>query len=142
MCIRDRADPLRADIEWHIPEPLDVEAMGHAASLFLGEHDFTSFCRRPKGQPEQPLTRNIRSSQWISQTEHRIRFEIAANAFCHQMVRSLTGFCVAVGLGKLEAATFEAVIEAKDRAAAPPIAPPHGLTLKHVTYGETPEQDQ
>jgi tRNA pseudouridine38-40 synthase len=58
------------------------------------------------------------------------------------MVRSLTGFCVAVGLGKREAETFEAVIEAKDRAAAPPIAPPHGLTLKHVTYGETHKQDQ
>jgi len=136
------ADPLHADIEWHISEPLDVAAMSHAARLFLGEHDFTSFCRRPKGHPEQPLTRNIRSSQWVPQTQHRIQFEIAANAFCHQMVRSLTGFCVAVGLGKREAETFEAVIEAKDRAAAPPIAPPHGLTLKHVTYGETHKQDQ
>ena len=58
------------------------------------------------------------------------------------MVRSLTGFCVAVGLGKLEPEAFEAVIEAKSRAAAPPIAPPHGLTLKHVTYGEPSEQDQ
>ena len=136
------ADPLRGDIEWHIPEPLDVDAMSRAARLFLGEHDFTSFCRRPKGQLEQPLVRNILSSRWVPQTQQRIQFEIAANAFCHQMVRSLTGFCVAVGLGKLEPEAFEAVIEAKSRAAAPPIAPPHGLTLKHVTYGEPSEQDQ
>ena len=136
------ADPLHADIEWHISEPLNVDAMNGAASLFLGEHDFTSFCRRPKGQPAQALVRRIRSSQWIAQTQQRIQFQIAANAFCHQMVRSLTGFCVAVGLGKCEAETFEAVLKAQNRAAAPPIAPPHGLILQHVTYGESDGQGQ
>ena len=43
----------------HIPEPLDLDAMNQAANLFLGEHDFTSFCRRPKGQPESLLVRRI-----------------------------------------------------------------------------------
>jgi tRNA pseudouridine38-40 synthase len=130
------ADPLRAEVEWHIVEKLDIDAMNSAANRFLGEHDFTSFCRRPKDKPEQPLTRRIRESQWTCQPEQRIQFALAANAFCHQMVRSLTGFCVAVGLGKRSADEFEAVLESKDRSAAPPIAPPHGLTLMHVTYPE------
>tara|TARA_B100000902_G_scaffold368635_1_gene392136 strand:- start:697 stop:1476 length:780 start_codon:yes stop_codon:yes gene_type:complete len=137
-----QGDPLCADLEWHIPEPLNVDAMNQAAGLFLGEHDFTSFCRRPKGQPESVLIRKIRSAKWVPLTQERICFEIAANAFCHQMVRSLTGFCVAVGLGKCDANTFEAVLKAKDRAAAPPIAPPHGLVLKRVTYGAADEQDR
>ena len=132
-----QADPLLADLEWHIPEPLDLDAMNHAANLFLGEHDFTSFCRRPKGQPESLLVRRIHSAKWVAHNRERIYFEISANAFCHQMVRSLTGFCVAVGSGKCDAETFEAVLRARDRSAAPPIAPPHGLVLKHVTYGKT-----
>ena len=130
------ADPLRADVEWHIVEKLDVDAMNSASNRFLGEHDFTSFCRRPKDRPEQPLIRRISESQWTRQPKQRIQFVVAANAFCHQMVRSLTGFCVAVGLGKRSADEFEAVLDAKDRSAAPPIAPPHGLTLMHVTYPE------
>ena len=137
-----QADPLRADLEWHIPEPLNLDAMNQAGSLFLGEHDFTSFCRRPKGQPESSMIRRIRSAKWVPDTHERIHFEISANAFCHQMVRSLTGFCVAVGSGKCDAQTFEAVLKAKDRAAAPPIAPPHGLVLKHVTYGKVDQHDR
>tara|TARA_Y100000766_G_scaffold285172_1_gene306823 strand:- start:3313 stop:3807 length:495 start_codon:yes stop_codon:yes gene_type:complete len=137
-----QADPLRADLEWHIPEPLNLDAMNQAGSLFLGEHDFTSFCRRPKGQPESSMIRRIRSAKWVPDTHERIHFEISANAFCHQMVRSLTGFCVAVGSGKCDAQTFEAVLKAKDRAAAPPIAPPHGLVLKQVTYEKVDQQDR
>lgn len=137
-----QADPLRSDLEWHIAEPLDLDEMNHAASLFLGEHDFTSFCRRPKGQPESPLVRRIISAKWVSDTQRRIYFEISANAFCHQMVRSLTGFCVSVGLGKCNAQIFESVLEAKDRAAAPPIAPPQGLVLKHVAYRKTAQSDR
>tara|TARA_B100001123_G_scaffold179863_1_gene206084 strand:+ start:2648 stop:3418 length:771 start_codon:yes stop_codon:yes gene_type:complete len=128
------ADPLHADIEWHITPRLDLDAMNDAASRFIGEHDFTSFCRRPKDKADQPLTRRIHTSEWIRPAEQRVRFVVEANAFCHQMVRSLTGFCVATGLGNRSADEFEAVVQAKDRSAAPPIAPPHGLTLMHVSY--------
>ena len=128
------ADPLHADVEWHIGQRLDIDAMNDAASRFIGEHDFTSFCRRPKDKPDQPLLRRIHTSEWIRLAEQRVRFVIEGNAFCHQMVRSLTGFCVATGVGKRSADEFEAVVQAKDRSAAPSIAPPHGLTLMHVSY--------
>ena len=128
------ADPLHADVEWHIGSPLDVDAMNDAASRFIGEHDFTSFCRRPKDRPDEPLIRRVVTSEWIWIAEQRLRFVIEGNAFCHQMVRSLTGFCVAAGFGKRSADEFEAVVRAKDRSAAPPIAPPHGLTLMQVSY--------
>ena len=128
------ADPLLSDIEWHIKEPLAVDEMNSAAQRFLGEHDFTSFCRRPKGQLEASLVRTIHRAEWHAQSQERIRFEIVANAFCHQMVRSLVGFCVAVGTKKRSAQDVETVLNAKDRSAAAPIAPPHGLTLVQVTY--------
>jgi tRNA pseudouridine38-40 synthase len=50
------------------------------------------------------------------------------------MVRSVVGFCVAVGTSKRSARDVETVFTAKDRSSAAPIAPPHGLTLVHVTY--------
>ena len=128
------ADPLLSDIEWHIKEPLDVEEMNRTAQRFLGEHDFTSFCRRPKGQTGASLVRTIHHAQWHPRPQQRIEFEIAANAFCHQMVRSIVGFCVSVGAHKRPAHDVEAVLNARDRSSAAPIAPPHGLTLIHVTY--------
>ncbi|WP_428115384.1 tRNA pseudouridine(38-40) synthase TruA [Candidatus Poriferisodalis sp.] len=127
------ADPRFADLEWHIAAPLDVEAMNAAAAHFVGEHDFSSFCRRPKGRPDASLVRTVSAAQWHGDGELR-RFEIEANAFCHQMVRALVGQCVAVGRGDRFAHDVPGVLAAASRDAAAPIAPPHGLTLVAVRY--------
>jgi tRNA pseudouridine38-40 synthase len=64
-----------------------------------------------------------------------LRFEIRANAFCHQMVRSIVGTLVAVGAGAFRAGDVRSIMLARDRAAAGPVAPPHGLSLWEVGYG-------
>ncbi len=137
--IRNEAlpDPRRADLEWHIVAPLDVDAMNAAAAHFVGEHDFSSFCRRPKGRPEASLVRTVTAARWHADGELR-RFEIEANAFCHQMVRALVGQCVAVGKGDRQAHDVLNVLAAASRDAAAPIAPPHGLTLVAVRYQQGP----
>jgi tRNA pseudouridine38-40 synthase len=65
-----------------------------------------------------------------------LEFEITANAFCHQMVRAITGMCVAVGRPShpLRAGDVKGLLLAKNRDVAPPIAPPEGLTLWSVDY--------
>jgi tRNA pseudouridine38-40 synthase len=63
-----------------------------------------------------------------------LRFEIRANAFCHQMVRAITGTLVDIGLGRLRADLMPSVLAACDRTAAGQVAPPHGLTLWDVGY--------
>jgi tRNA pseudouridine38-40 synthase len=65
-----------------------------------------------------------------------LRFEVEATAFCHQMVRSTVGLLVEVGRGRRRAADVLAVLRAADRAAAGPVAPPHGLCLWAVSYPE------
>ena len=123
-------DPLRRHTTWHVAEDLDLDAMNEAAARFLGEHDFTSFCRSVEGRSS---VRRVVESRWVVEGDLAV-YHVAASSFCHQMVRSLTGFCVDVGRGRIGADTVEAVLTAADRNAAPQIAPPHGLVLWQVFY--------
>jgi tRNA pseudouridine38-40 synthase len=124
------ADPLRRHTVWHIAEDLDFEAMNAAAQEFLGLHDFGSFCRR---HVRRSLERNVMSAAW-SHRDDLLIFEIVASSYCHQMVRSVVGTMVEVGLGKRRVGEVAGIIAARDRHAAPTIAPPHGLCLWDVTY--------
>ena len=134
-CVRNAAhpDPRSADLEWHVAAPLDVSQMNAAAGHFVGEHDFTSFCRQPKDRPDASLMRTVSAACW-SGDGTELLFEIEANAFCHQMVRAIVGQCVAVGRGDRAAGDVPAVLAARSRDAAAAIAPPHGLTLVSVRY--------
>lgn len=131
-------DPFLASTAWWVPEPLDVAAMTEAAQPLVGEHDFSSFCRRPKGAPgavEVSLVRRVTGVRWtVLDPGDVLRFEIEGSAFCHQMVRSIVGFLVAVGRGRRRPDETTAVLAAHDRAAAEQPAPPHGLTLWQVDY--------
>lgn len=123
-------DPLVRRSVWHVMDPLDVEAMNRAAEGFVGVHDFASFCRQADGRSSE---REVISALWVDRSP-LLTFEVAASAFCHQMVRSLVGFCVDAGRGKVDPGSVAAVIAARDRHAARPIAPPHGLILWEVVY--------
>ncbi len=63
-----------------------------------------------------------------------LRFEIAATSFCHQMVRSIVGTLVDVGLGRRSVESTDATLAALDRNAAGQVAPPTGLVLYSVDY--------
>jgi tRNA pseudouridine38-40 synthase len=136
------AHPLLAPIAWHVPQPLDLAVLQLAADPLIGEHDFASFCRRPKLPPDAPpasLVRRVLAARWSQVVDDTfgvplLRFEIRANAFCHQMVRAITGTLVDVGLGRISAGDVAAVLAARDRSAAGQVAPPQGLTLWEVGY--------
>lgn len=127
-------DPFLAATVWHVPTPLDLPAMRLACDPLIGEHDFSSFCRRPKRRPDLSLRRRIIDATWLDLGDDLLRFDIEANAFCHQMVRSIVGLHVDVGLGELRAGDVNAVMHARDRQAAGDLAQPQGLTLWHVRY--------
>ena len=64
-----------------------------------------------------------------------LAFEIEANAFCHQMVRSLVGTLVDVGRGRKRPSDMLWILRSADRQLAAQPAPPRGLTLMEVGYG-------
>lgn len=84
------------------------------------------------------MTRRVMLARWSEvPNDHGaglLRFEIRANAFCHQMVRSIVGTMVDAGSGRLHAGEVRGILLAKDRRAAGQVAPPHGLCLWEVGY--------
>jgi tRNA pseudouridine38-40 synthase len=133
-------NPLLVRTTWHVADPLDVAAMNDAAVHVLGQHDFASFCRRPKvgeGRPDKSLVRIVHRAEWHVADPSLVRFDIAATSFCHQMVRSIVGTLVDVGRGRRTAASMPGMLRALDRQSAGPVAPPTGLTLWHVGYDGT-----
>ena len=125
------ADPLRRHTTWHVSARLDVPAMDRAAGAFVGEHDFATFCRRKDGRP---TVRTVFEAGVRREADDTVVFEIRAKAFCHQMVRSLTGFLVEVGRGRRPADAVTELLAAQDRSVVPSPAPPAGLVLWHVEY--------
>ncbi len=129
-------NPLLALSTWHVPARLDLKAMRTASDAVLGEHDFAAFCRRPPDNPCGPIRRRVIDVRWAAAAEPTglLQFEIEANAFCHQMVRSLVGAFVAVGGGSMHAADVAARLRSGERSGTPQPAPPHGLCLTDVRY--------
>jgi tRNA pseudouridine38-40 synthase len=130
-------DPLDAATTWHLGKSLDLRSMEMASDVLLGEHDFSSFCHAVRGNPA-PLVRRVLRAEWSDHGGERLCFEIEAVSFCHQMVRSVVGLLVEVGLGRRKAGELMSVLAAHNRGAAGPIAPPHGLCLWEVKYDLQP----
>ncbi|MFM8847872.1 MAG: tRNA pseudouridine(38-40) synthase TruA [Actinomycetota bacterium] len=133
-------NPFLAGTAWHVSQPLDLHLMQLACAPFIGEHDFSSFCRRPKvddgpeGDTPPSMVRRVLAAEWSDLGDGRIRLDIRGTAFCHQQVRSITGTLVEVGLGKRTAGEMMGILRARDRNCAGQVAPPHGLCLWEVGY--------
>jgi tRNA pseudouridine38-40 synthase len=123
-------DPLERGHEWHVGPGLDGEAMKKTARHFPGERDFSAFCRTGEGSGN---VRRVEVAEWETEG-HRLHFWIKANAFCHQMVRSLVGLCYDVGRGFTPVEAVSEIIDSGDRARVVTVAPPHGLVLWEVGY--------
>lgn len=125
-------DPFLASTAlWH-RRPLDVDAMNEAAGHLVGAHDFSSFGRVEAGASARRNLFELRCRR----TGDLIRVRARANSFIQQMVRSLVGTLIQVGEGRRSPDVMPEVLASRDRAAAGPVAPPHGLCLVAVEYDE------
>lgn len=136
---RDRRSALLSRYTWHVPEPLDLEAMRAAAGELVGTHDFAAF-----GRPAEPGRSTVRRLRRIDIRAWRgtVLVTVEGNAFLRQMVRSLVGTLVHAGRGKIATERVRTIRESADRGQCPPIAPPWGLCLVRVDYdGQRPILD-
>lgn len=130
--VNRRADlALERGRAWRVPRPLDAVAMQGAARRLLGRHDFTTF-RSTECQAKSPLKTLDRLD--VAREGDAIDIRASARSFLHHQVRSMVGSLVLVGEGKWTADDLSAALEARDRAACGPVAPPEGLYLVRVDY--------
>lgn len=128
---------LPADLDgrvWHVKEPLDVEAMIDACSVFVGEMDFASFAT--KTNFKQKSTRRTVTEALLNQDLPTITFDICADGFLYKMVRNIVRALVKVGEGRYTRDDLVRILQAKDRQAAPGTAPASGLYLEQVFYSQ------
>ena len=119
------------ELEFMIPQKLNVEDMKKAAKYFEGEHDFKGF--KASGTSSKSSVRTIYKAEVIEDGE-RINIELTGNGFLYNMVRIISGTLVDVGLGKIDPDKISEIIESKDRKNAGKTLPPHGLYLVEVNY--------
>lgn len=124
-------DPLRRHDTLAYRRPLDEAAMNEAAALLLGEHDFAAFCRRREGAS---TIRELLDLGWTRAEPGVLAGRMVADAFCHSMVRALTGALLKVGDGTRPPGWPAQVLRAGVRDPAAPVVPPHGLCLEEVRY--------
>ena len=110
----------------HSYHALDIQKMREAAGYLIGEHDFKSFCQT--GAQVESTIRTIYDLQ-IREEESDLVIRVCGNGFLYNMVRIIVGTLLEIGQGKRLPTEMEQILNAKNRAAAGPTAPAHGLLL-------------
>lgn len=123
--------PLVASRTWHVPRPLNVEAMNDAADALIGHHDFSTF-RAANCQAKSPM--KTLEHLHAARVGDEVHVATHARSFLHNQVRSMVGSLVEVGLGRWTRADLERARDAHRRDACGPTAPALGLYFVRVDY--------
>tara|TARA_R110000782_G_scaffold78276_2_gene154942 strand:- start:95444 stop:96184 length:741 start_codon:yes stop_codon:yes gene_type:complete len=131
--IVNRRAPLTFEkgLAWQVAQELDAGAMGEAAALLIGQHDFTTF-RSAHCQSQSPIKTLDRLD--VMREGERVSVHAAARSFLHHQVRSMVGCLALVGMGRWSVADMRAALEAADRSALGLNAPPDGLYFVRAEY--------
>ncbi len=122
---------LRRRYVWHVPGPLDLDAMGTAAASLRGRHDFSSF--RGAGSEVRTSERTLTEAS-LAREGDEIVLTFTADGFLRHMVRNIVGTLVEVGRRRRTPGEIVGILAARDRRAAGMTAPPQGLYLVRVLY--------
>lgn len=119
---------------WHVASALDIDAMNRAAALLIGHHDFESF-RSAHCQAESAL--KTLDTLAVEREGQEVRIACSARSFLHNQVRIFAGTLVEVGKGRWTPDDVRSALAARDRTAAGPTAPAHGLYFVRADYPES-----
>lgn len=127
--------PFAADLAFHRWQPMDLSAMKSAAHHLVGTHDFATFAR--PGHGRGTTIRTIHSLD-VSRRGHTIVIGVVGSGFLWNQVRIIAGTLIEVGFGRHSPDSIPQMLAARDRRAAGPTAPPHGLYLQWIQTTDHP----
>lgn len=120
---------------WHVPSALDVGRMNEAASLLVGKKDFKSFAAAADRREDSVRTVfRCEVTEAPAEGGRWVTVDAEGDGFLYNMVRNIVGTLVEVGIGRWAPEKMVEILEARDRKAAGPIAPPNGLCLMWISY--------
>ncbi|MGE5233359.1 MAG: tRNA pseudouridine(38-40) synthase TruA [Acidobacteriota bacterium] len=125
--------PLDAPFAVRAPLDLDLEALRRATVALCGRHDFGAFALA--GGAHRSPVRTIATARWEEDGEE-LSLCIVGDGFLRGMVRGIVGTLLEVGQGRRSVESVTALLGGRPRGEAGPTAPPQGLVLHQVSYGE------
>ena len=127
----DQGTAIYRNYTYHVPQPLNIQAMQEAANYLVGEHDFSSF--KSSGTSSKSSVRTIYEAKILKEQE-RVVIMLTGNGFLYNMVRIISGTLVEIGKGEKNPEEMKKILEAKDRNLAGKTLPAQGLFLMSVSY--------
>lgn len=127
----DRFDPITRGFVVVNHRTLDIPEMNLASAELIGEHDFAAYCKRREGAS---TVRRVLRLGWARDEFRLAVMTIESDAFCHSMVRAITGALVAVGEGRRGRSWPGQVLRSGLRDSSVTVMRPEGLVLESVTY--------
>ncbi len=146
---RSHPSPFLDRYSHFVARRLDLKAMREAAKFLVGTHDFFAFCPTCGGDPTRPETSSRRApvrgravrtvfELTCRRTDKPVKglliIRIRANAFLHNMVRTIVGTLLEVGFGNFTPGVVKEILEGKERTKAGPTAPAKALFLTNISY--------
>lgn len=131
-------DVFRRSYVYHVEDDLNAGAMDRAAKMLIGTHEFKSF-EASGGTPRESTVRTITDARVYAGVEScsdEIIFDVSGDGFLYNMVRIITGTLVEIGRGNRQPEEMAEILEGRDRTLAGHTAPPYGLYLAEVFYGQ------
>ena len=125
-------NPFLDELSWYFHQPLDIDLMNEAAKLLFDYTDFECFSKVNTDVNTFDCT--IFEADWKRAENDQLVFTISANRFLRNMVRSIVGTLVNIGLHKITIEDFVQIIESKSRDKAGFSVPAHGLYLTKIEY--------
>lgn len=115
----------------HVYGKLNTEEIDVCCQIIIDTADFTSFSKLHTDVKTNNC--KVKHAKW-EKVENGYLFEIMADRFLRNMVRSLVGTLLDVGQGKIDRNDFKQIVDARDRSQAGQSAPAKGLFLVDIGY--------
>ncbi|MGI9549858.1 MAG: tRNA pseudouridine(38-40) synthase TruA [Aurantibacter sp.] len=126
-----KKNPFYVDFAHFVKQPLAIQKMNEAAKVLMQYDDFECFSK--SNTDVKTYLCALKKAEW-AEVGNRLVFTITADRFLRNMVRSIVGTLLEVGLGKWSADDVKVILESKDRSKAGPSVPAKGLYLTKVEY--------